>query len=275
MNRPTKNSSGAKHRDEPTDTNSDDADQAAEQIASLIGRFSLSPGGGFGKVGRQNFGKALATSNRLALVGLIAANCLPILLALIFGWNVYDVVMFYWWENIIIGIYSICRILMASNGTAGIAMSKLPLVLFFTFHYFFFCFIHLIFLRLFFQEGGPLAMNGSPFIESISEIWQLIPQAGLVGLMAIAISHGMSFFQNYIGKGEYKKSMPMLEMFRPYGRIVVMHVCIIFGGFAVMLFGSPIALVVLLMLLKTAVDLVAHVSSHASMVDDLPTATTV
>jgi len=204
---------------------------------------------------------SLANADRMAVAGLIIANLIPIILAIIFGWNIGDVVMFYWWENIVVGIYALARIAIASGGGREMKVTKFFVMPFFTFHYFFFCFIHVIFLRLFFMDDRPF--GGSPFISSTSDLFDLLPQAGWFGLVALLVSHGMSFVTNYILAGEYKTAIPMLEMFRPYGRIVVLHVCIIFGGFAIQLLGSPMPMVILLMLGKTVLDLISHCIAHS------------
>jgi len=47
-------------------------------------------------------------------------------------------------------------------------------------------------------------------------------------------------------------------MGQPYGRVVVLHMTVLFGGWIVMTLGSPLAALVLLVVLKTAADLRAH-----------------
>ncbi len=47
-------------------------------------------------------------------------------------------------------------------------------------------------------------------------------------------------------------------MMRPYGRIIVLHIAIIFGGFLTMALGDPTWMLVILILLKTLVDLAMH-----------------
>jgi|GEM_PF-5490609 len=54
-----------------------------------------------------NIAEQWARGDRVSLVSLIAANLLPVFFALVFGWDLGGVVMFYWWENIIIGLYAI------------------------------------------------------------------------------------------------------------------------------------------------------------------------
>jgi hypothetical protein len=41
----------------------------------------------------------------------------------------------------------------------------------------------------------------------------------------------------------------------PYGRVVVLHMTIIFGGFVVLSLGQPVAAVALLALLKTGLEM--------------------
>ncbi len=76
------------------------------------------------------------------------------------------------------------------------------------------------------------------------------------------VSHGVSFFFNYLGAHEYRRSRLADVMQEPYGRVVLLHLTIIFGGFLVMLLGSPVVGLLLLVVLKTVMDLRAHVQQH-------------
>jgi energy-converting hydrogenase Eha subunit C len=49
----------------------------------------------------------------------------------------------------------------------------------------------------------------------------------------------------------------------PYTRVVILHLTIIFGAFAVALLGQPIGALVVMVLLKTGVDLAAHLGERA------------
>ena len=49
---------------------------------------------------------------------------------------------------------------------------------------------------------------------------------------------------------------------QPYQRVILLHVTVLAGGFVVMLLGQPLLALVLLVLLKTAVDLRAHIQEH-------------
>jgi hypothetical protein len=82
--------------------------------------------------------------------------------------------------------------------------------------------------------------------------------------VALFLSHGASFFLNYIGKKEYLTTSAMRQMLAPYGRVVILHLTIIFGGFAIAIIGAPIGALVVLVVLKTAFDLRLHLREHAT-----------
>ena len=48
----------------------------------------------------------------------------------------------------------------------------------------------------------------------------------------------------------------------PYGRLIVLHLTIIVGGLAIATTGAPSAAVLILVLLKTALDLGLHLAEH-------------
>ena len=54
-------------------------------------------------------------------------------------------------------------------------------------------------------------------------------------------------------------------MMAPYGRIILMHVTIIFGGWLILALGAPILALVLLIGLKIVSDARAHHKEHAAL----------
>src|SRR5687768_11819199 len=94
---------------------------------------------------------------------------------------------------------------------------------------------------------------------------------GSVALAAVAllISHGASFLFNYIGRAEYLRASPTGQVGAPYGRVVVLHLTIIFGSMVVAFLAAPIAALLVLVGLKTAFDLGLHLREHHSARDSL------
>ncbi len=72
----------------------------------------------------------------------------------------------------------------------------------------------------------------------------------------------MSYLFNYIGRGEYLRTTAAQQMFAPYGRLVVLHVTIIVGAVLISMTGAPEAAIVVLVLLKIALDLGLHLAEH-------------
>jgi len=130
---------------------------------------------------------------------------------------------------------------------------------FFCVHYGMFTFVHGIFVVTLFG-GGMHGMRGFP---TVSTFWNVMRENELGwAILGLAVSHGVSFVTNYIGKGEYQRVGLNQLMQQPYGRIMVMHIAILFGGFLVMALHSPTPALLLLVALKTAFDLGSHVGER-------------
>ena len=191
---------------------------------------------------------------------LIAANLVPLAGTVLFEWTVFEVVLLFWAENVIIGVLNVMRMLIASAGDAVSWMMKIVLVPFFVFHYGMFTLVHGVFVFGLFG-GDKFGSSGTP--DDFGLMFDSMLRFGLaVPLLALFLSHAFSFVWNYVGRGEYKNADLRMLMARPYGRIVVLHITIIIGGFLVMSLGSPLAGLILLILLKISFDLRAHFKEH-------------
>ena len=105
-------------------------------------------------------------------------------------------------------------------------------------------------------------------MDSIENTMELISQFGLqFVLVALVATHGLSFFQNYIGQGEYKIFKLSDLMFSPYRRVVVLHIFIIFGGMVLQEFGVTQLGLIILAIIKIIADLFAHQMEHKKAAD--------
>jgi len=188
----------------------------------------------------------LTSKTKLSAAFLIAANAIPLLGVVFLGWPLARLLAIYWAETAVIGVFNIFKMLLVSP------VGGLFLGAFFAFHFGMFMFGHSVFLAGFFLDGF------GEFGEGPAQL------LGLLGweLLALVVSHGVSFFVHWIVGDERRGRTLHKQMMEPYGRIIVMHVSIIFGGFAVMALGTPAAVLVLFIALKTAVDLRAHLKEH-------------
>jgi hypothetical protein len=218
--------------------------------------------------------KLFEKKDSLSLAALIGANLIPLIGIFLFDWDVRFIVLLYWIENLIAAFYNILKMALLKVDHTVNNASKLFIIPFFCIHYGGFCAVHGFFLIHFFKIGtgsSPLD-NGSdwwgPFIfmqmllSVIAKIWASRPPEMIWAVIGLTVSHGVSFVENYILGGEYKKSSLKILMHQPYKRIFVMHIAIIAGGIFVMKLNSPLPLLIILVLIKIGVDLYLHKQSH-------------
>jgi hypothetical protein len=212
-----------------------------------------------------------AHASPVAIALLVVANLVPLAGVLFLGWELATIVALYWLENGVIGAFALARIGTAQgvdadpgsvtiNGRAvpqaqlaNPVTARVILMPFFVIHYGMFWLVHGVFvwfaLPLMWEEMG--AGTGSPSLAAIA--W---------AIPVLVLSHGASFLCNWWWGGERRTSTPSREMAAPYGRVMILHVTIVLGAFAVAAIGAPIGALVLMVALKTVADLAAHLAER-------------
>jgi hypothetical protein len=217
-------------------------------------------------------------SSAIAAVLLVLTNLIPLAGVLWLGWDLMLILALYWAENGIVGVINILKILTAEgpppqnfrwsvNGRPATSLTRLGTAGFFCVHYGLFWVVHGVFVFTFvpamsgldpFGGGGGVVDGG--LLAAAPDAPALLA-GGIVGL---AISHGVSFWTNYLGRGEYRRLSPAEVMAQPYGRLVILHLTIILGAFVSIWIGTPIGSLIVLVFLKTALDLHFHLRQHRS-----------
>jgi hypothetical protein len=221
--------------------------------------------------------RLLGASRRISVVALLVANAIPIVGVLVFGWSLMTILRLYWLENGIAGLWNIPRMLLARGAepvTTGertpilsSGCQRLLLIPFFFVHYGIFWLGHGAFLALlpafvpFHASLDPGTFGPAP--TGSDGFGAVDPRALAFGGLAIFISHGVSFFQNYIGRGKYLRTTPTRQMGAVYGRVMVLHATILLGGFAIAALGAPFWVLVILVIGKTVLDLGLHAREHS------------
>jgi hypothetical protein len=196
-----------------------------------------------------------------AVVALVVANAIPLVGVLFLGWNVWTILTIYWLENGVVGIFNVLKMAKVEDPAGGPSSStiKMTMIPFFLMHYGMFWVVHGIFVLILpqFQAFGGNGVEPGGGASFLSD-----PLAFLIVLGGLFISHGVSYRLNYIGRGEYKRTTVARQMAAPYGRLAVLHITIIIGGMAIAFTGASVAAVVVLVILKTALDLGLHLAEH-------------
>jgi hypothetical protein len=210
-------------------------------------------------------------SSPVAVASLVGANLVPLVGVAWLGWRSLDVLALYWLENGVIGALNVPKMLLAAwhagdPTDATTLTDHIPIDLtvlrpvigvlsvgFFLFHY-----------GLFWIGHGAFVLVGLPrFLDSVSWTLDASFPAIRLGVGALLVSHCVSFVENYIRSEEYRNVTLDRQMKRPYNRVLVLHATIVLGAFAIDAMGTPVAMLGLLVVLKTVLDLWTHLRDHA------------
>ncbi len=168
---------------------------------------------------------------------ILLGNLVPVVGVLLLGWDEFAVVLVYWLENGVIGLFNVLK--MSTAGRGGAAPKETGLLIpFFMFHYGGFMFGHGLFIICMLGDGAGL------------------PRGATFALGWLFLEHAYAFYTGYWKSGKYKKADAFLLMMAPYPRIIVMHVVIIFGAMLIQTLGLPAMVAVLLIVVKTFLELV-------------------
>jgi len=182
---------------------------------------------------------------RLDLAVVIGINLVPAAGALMFGWNSYDLIFLYWMENVVIGAFTVLRML-ARPYTHPIELA-FPLFFapFFALHYGGFCWGHGTFVVALFGDGE------QSLVEAVRA--QVATTPILLALLALVALQAFDWIRDTQRHGFGGDGIKDL-MTAPYRRIVVLHLTIIGGGLVLTALGEPAVGLLVLAAIKTASD---------------------
>jgi hypothetical protein len=189
----------------------------------------------------------------LPLVVLFAANLYPLYGVLERGWDVFELLFLFWAENVVIGLFNILKMLANRPRDPGTNIAKFFFVPFFTFHYGMFTFAHGIFvIALFAPKTLNIKVNGLADYLWHSDV--LLANGVSTAISLLFVSHAVSFYADYIRSGDFERTNLGTWMSEPYGRVVLLHLGLIGGGFLLSALEQPVAGLIVLVFLKIGMD---------------------
>jgi hypothetical protein len=207
---------------------------------------------------------------RPSVIALALANFIPLFGVLALDWDVFPLILLFWLENVVLGGFGALKLLTLGLTRRGQLPVAVLLTAFFCAHYGIFCAVHGGFVLLLFGRehlapgAGPNLANLTRVVGNLHLGW---------ALAAFVVSHGISFLTNFLRAGEYRRAELPRLMTQPYARIVVLHVSLLASGFILVALGSPTVGLILLLALKTILDLRAHLRERQRFsVPDIPPA---
>ena len=186
---------------------------------------------------------------KLSTIALVIANIIPIFGLLYGGYTIEIILGIYWFESAVVAFYTIARIFYSGRSYGVITPIVLVAVIYFMIHFGLFMTVHLFVI-------------GTPLIAKTFAIAK-------ISILAIFLSHGLSFLVNFVGKQEYKNISIKEIMTLPYKRIFVMQFIIVSGGLIIgglsLVLGTEVGAAVAIVLIKIFIDLVYHKKEHKTL----------
>jgi len=205
------------------------------------------------------------------VISLLFANLVTIVLAIVQHWDLATVMFIYWAQSIIIGIFTVISLLGADTAVLAENMEKSM------------------------REKGGSGTVSTRFVRAYMCLlagffalhyglfhwgyYGFIVESGLFGPVNfpdpnIWFSCALFFANHLYSHIQYRHEGPKgvdfvnEEFFRPYQRIIPMHLTIIFGSIIVLVLqfvgiDATMPVLVLFLLLKTRSDIFAHLAKHA------------
>ena len=207
------------------------------------------------------------------VIGLLIANIITIILAILQDWDLATVLFSYWVQSIIIGIFAVISILTCDRKALlddmnrpdpdvakkavwtgrGLELYLIIMAGFFCLHYGLFHWVYLSFI----VDSG---LFGPPDFASWG-VW--------ASCCLFLGNHAYSW--SYYRRSE-RQGVKYINgaFFRPYNRIIPMHLTILFGSIVILIlsfFGitTVLPVLVLFLLLKTSMDVKMHLRKHYEM----------
>lgn len=173
-------------------------------------------------------------------------NLLPVAGVIFWGWDAFALILLYWLENIIVGLRTVAGII-ARGLAQRQALASFAASAFFCVHFGLFCLVHGMFVLLLFGNTSDPDLIGAVGHE-------LRDNLNFAAGVAAALLWQIVEFILFLMRGEHRTTPTQKLMSEPYPRMIILHVAIIFSGFALMMIDLSRVGVVLIALLKTALD---------------------
>jgi hypothetical protein len=192
------------------------------------------------------------------VVPIVAANLVPLFGVLLLGWQVFALFVMFWLESVVIMVIGALKLLMVRPKNRWewllrpfqIPSMLVPVMMVITYG---------VAIFLMFDRPAVDRIWNSPerlqtFVETIAGFGVLLP------LAVVAAIHVFVFLWSFVLGGEWRSGKtPDAGI----SRLIVAHMTIILGGAAILALGSPAAGLVVLIILKTAMEVAVQVGKIA------------
>ena len=213
--------------------------------------------------------------NSISAISLVVANLIVAVVVITQRWGYYSVILVYWFEALIIGLYNLVRMVVVCwfgeplGSRVGMKDGFSRFILSLVVGGFFVLKWGAFALGLGFLVASAPAFfakaNGSHELFSVMDGLEAVGAGVMGAALVLLISHGVSFVLNFLIRGEYKRSNVLILLVKPYARMILVLVVLVLGFVATYYTGDltgATGFAVAIVLVKLAVDLVSHAFEH-------------
>ena len=157
-----------------------------------------------------------------SVMALLIANLVPLLGAIFFGWDVFFVLFSYIVECMVIGIFNIIKLILVAR---WMALLYIPMFV----------------ILFYFVILMPVAIIGGLYDnQHLGEeaFHRFLAALGVSGI-GFAVSHGISFFRNYLSRKEYVGRSAEDQLIAPFKRIFLVVAAAFSGAFLIVMRQQP------------------------------------
>lgn len=176
----------------------------------------------------------------MAYLLILMQNLAALLPVWLGHWSVFALLGLYWFENVATGVVQFEKMRLTERAQPRPEVFKLSQ--FFALHYGMFTLLHGIFVLVFFGLLSESAQIGG------ARLWWL-------SAIVVAATHYHAFRRDFVQHGEAQRANIDRLMFEPYGRIVVLHLIVLLGGYFALSTDEPRHVLIVLVALKLSVEL--------------------
>lgn len=203
--------------------------------------------------------------NALMILALVLANLGSLYGVWVLEWSVTVVLFFYWFETAVIGLYTVFKILKAKHISpdetlpAGDHNYRMGRLFFFLAQFTAFMVAHLVFLITLF---APIDQELGPVLDHPGILLGQIKYAAVF----LVVAHGVSLWK-YMKAKEYLNAEIDTLIRDAFRRVIFMHLILIGGGWATVLFNidKPFVFLTVAVVAKTFFDLKQELWSHGAL----------
>lgn len=198
----------------------------------------------------------------LALGSLVLTNSIPILGVLYWGWDLFELLLLYLGELFILAGFAYVKMARVAKARwndeiqnlVGLAVCS-GLV--------YFIFICIIFSGLLHIDGPDDTLD-LVVLAALGDRLRLAAQVIWWPLVVSILSHLLSYWMNFIGRGEYRR-FTTESVGKALGwRMIALHLVVLVGLMLAFEGRNPTTVAILILMgIKTIADLVTHIDEHA------------